>query len=174
MSIFSSGDRKVGNVGRSITRQAIEMLRAALLLVLIGLVIYGGVRLTTFAVEIVTAARFRAFTHRIATADHVVVANRSARPQAFTIPGEDARRFIRAVSCARRYIPRPGLEDASIYGDRSTFFVGTNALGDLRACGNLFIVNGRKYRDDTGVVRKLLSDGRQRAHSEWLSSMMGE
>ncbi|HWI57091.1 MAG TPA: hypothetical protein VNZ22_07680, partial [Bacillota bacterium] len=151
-----------------------EMLRALLLLLLIVLVIYGGVWLTTFGVEMLSAVRFGAFTHRIASADHVVVANSSARPQAFKIGGEDAKRLVRAVSCAKRYISRPGLEDASIYGDKATFFAGTNALGCIQACGRLFMVNGKKYQDDTGVVRALVSDGRQIAYSEWVSSMIGE
>lgn len=62
------------------------------------------------------------------------------------------------------------MEDASIYGDHLMFFAGTNALGNIRAAGSLFLVNGKKYRDDTGVMRTLVYDGHERAHSERVAS----
>ena len=94
------------------------------------------------------------FAHRIASADRVV-ASAEHGAVSITLTGEDAKTLVQALSSAKRERPPWGMADACIYDVRITFFEGAQALGDIVSCTQLFILDGKKYRDETGVLGKL-------------------
>jgi hypothetical protein len=106
------------------------------------------------------------FARRIASADHVVASMKQGAVS-ITIAGEDATRLVQAVSSAKRERPPWGMEDACIYDVRIAFYEGTKPLGDILSCTRLFIVSGKKYRDDTGLLGALAVHPIQNAYVEW-------
>ena len=105
------------------------------------------------------------FARRIASADRAVASMKHGAVS-ITITGEDAKQLVQAVSSAKRERPPWGMTDACIYDVRITFFKGTEALGDILSCTRLFIVSGKKYRDETGVLGKLAVSPVQAAYVE--------
>jgi hypothetical protein len=78
------------------------------------------------------------FARRIAAADHVFASMKHGAVSV-TITGEDAKK----------------VSDGCIYDVKITFFKGSEALGDILSCTRLFIVSGKKYRDETGLLGRL-------------------
>jgi hypothetical protein len=111
------------------------------------------------------------FARRIATADRVVASTKQG-PVSITITGENAKTLIQAVSSAKRERPPWGMDDACIYDVRITFFEGAEALGDILSCMELFIVDGKKYRDETGMLGKLAVSPVHQAYVELLGKQM--
>jgi HAMP domain-containing protein len=118
------------------------------------------------AIYFFVASPLRRFTRRIANVDRVV-ATMSKSPVSIAITGEDAKLLVQAVSSAKRERPPWGMGDACIYEVRLAFLEGTNGLGDLLSCGHLFIVSGKKYRDDTGLLGTLAVTPIHNAYAEW-------
>jgi len=130
--------------------------RKVILLVVVVVVAYAGVRLTTaFVLERLNEARFRDFSLRIAPADHIIVTDRLNRPPAFTIPGEDAKTFVRGVASSRRMKHIPWGYDVPPFHLTATFLAGTNALGDISSNGDLLQFNGKTYWAHSNVVGRL-------------------
>jgi hypothetical protein len=116
-----------------------------LFLIPVILIAYAGVRLAIpLALDMVNAARFPAFARRIASSDHVVVADRLNRKPAFTIVGEDAKKFVRAVACSRRWMILARGYDEPQYDYSVTFLAGTNALGAIRFAQFAFVSQWRR------------------------------
>lgn len=103
---------------------------------------------------------------RIANADSIVVTI-SHSPVSIPITGEDVKRVIQAVSFAKRERPPWGMTDSCIYDVKVTFFSGTNPVGKIVSCTSLFMVNGKKYRDDTGVLGAVAVAPICEAYVEW-------
>jgi hypothetical protein len=105
------------------------------------------------------------FARHIADADRVVTTMwpHIHCPVNITLTGNDATSAIRAVSSANR----EGATDACVYDVWVTFFHGTNELGYIETCGTFFILNGKKFRDDTGVLKALAVAPIKRAYSAW-------
>jgi hypothetical protein len=106
------------------------------------------------------------FARRIANADRAVASMKQGAVS-ITIAGEDAKRLVQAISSAKRERPPWGMSDACIYDVRITFFRGTETLGDILSCTRLFIVGGKKYRDETGVLGELAVSPVHAAYVEW-------
>ena len=113
------------------------------------------------------------FAARIANADRVV-ASMSEGTASITLTGENARKLAEAVSSAKRERPPLGMADACIYDVRITFFQGTNVLGDILSCNRLFMVGGRKYRDESGVIGLLAVTPAHTAYVEQQRRQRGE
>ena len=129
------------------------MLRKALLLVLVVAAVCLAVALVS---QRINQARFRAFGEQIGAARHITVPPRPNGEPAFTIPGEDAKGFVRAVASARRWRVVPQGYDVPPYCFTFTFFAGTNALGVIRGNDEFVEFNGRRYHDDTLVMGHII------------------
>jgi hypothetical protein len=131
--------------------------RRIFLLVLAVAATYAGVHLTTALVsERGNEARFRIFAQQIRIADHIIVTDRLNREPAFTIPGEDAKAFVRAVASARRWRNVPRGYDVPPFDHTLAFFGGTNALGAIRSNDEFVGFHGRMYHDDSKVMSHLI------------------
>lgn len=131
--------------------------RNMFLLVLAAAATYAGVHLTTtFVSERGNEARFRTFARQIRTADHIIVTDRLNREPALTIPGEDAKAFVRALASARRWRNVPRGYDVPPFDQTLAFFAGTNALGAIRSNDEFVDFDGRMYHDDSKVMSHLI------------------
>lgn len=111
------------------------------------------------------------FARRIAVADRVVASTTQGHVS-ITLTGDNAKALIQAVSSAKRERPPWGMGDACIYDVRITFFEGAKALGDILSCTELFIVDRKKYRDETGMLGKLAVLPVHQAYAELLGKQM--
>jgi hypothetical protein len=121
--------------------------------------------LAAFSAYLFLAFPLSRFAAKIARADQVV-ASTTKGTASITIIGENARRLIEAVSSAKRKRYPPGVTDACIYDVKITFLRGTNVLGDILSCKDIFIVSGRKYRDGSGVIGELAVTPIRTAYAE--------
>ena len=112
------------------------------------------------------------FARRIASADRVVVSMKQGAVS-INILGDDAKRVIQAVSSAKGERPPWGMSDACIYDVKITFFKGSEALGDILSCTQLFIVSGKKYRDETGDLGRLAVSPAHAAYVDWERRQLG-
>ena len=85
------------------------------------------------------------------SADHIVV-TMSRSSVSLTIGGQDAKSVIQAVRSAKR----ESREDACIYDIKAVFFNGTERLGEIVTCGDLFYFRNKKYQDETGNLEQLV------------------
>jgi hypothetical protein len=105
--------------------------------------------------------RLAKFAHTIATTDHVVASEwthyPSRKQMSLSLTGEDARRVVQAVTSASSGRPPIGTAWKNMYLVTTTFFKGTNVLGEIEIDdGELFRVDGGEYRD---VSFKQVGDG---------------
>jgi hypothetical protein len=95
------------------------------------------------------------FADRIASADHLVLAKVSSTNMLVTISIE--RNEANDIASAVRRARSPAGDAAAPFYEAVNiqFLTGTNALGDIVACENVFWMDKQTYRDDTGTVQRL-------------------
>jgi hypothetical protein len=123
---------------------------------LLALVVAAVYLAAVLVSERLNEARFHAFGQQIGTADHITVPPRSNGEPEFTIPGKDAKEFIRAVACARRWRIVPQGYSIGPFCFTFTFFAGTNVLGVIRGNDEFLEFNGRMYHDDALVMAHVI------------------
>ena len=122
------------------------------LVVLIAIGIAVGLPLTRVALRTMNNARMARFADRIASADQIdACALSSPVPVLVSVTGLEARRVIGAVSSANR----DTASYPNIWEVKVRFLKGTNVLAEIKSSGDLFLVNGKQYRDSTGALREL-------------------
>jgi len=91
------------------------------------------------------------FARKIAPADRIIVSH-GRSPVTLTITGQDVKQVIVAVSSAK-----PDRNTyACVYDTKAQFFNGTNFLSDVIGCSTILWINGRQYKEDTGIWDKLV------------------
>jgi hypothetical protein len=122
------------------------------LLVLLAIGVAAGVPLTRATMRAVNSARLQRFAHQIAGTDQIRAAALSSPvPVHVSLYGHEAKRVVDAISAAKR----DTASYANIWGVKIRFQKGTNVLAEIKSSGNLFLVSGKQYRDDTGALRDL-------------------
>lgn len=115
-----------------------------ILIAVIGLC--GAVALARWAWQTVGYERF---SNRIANADRVVV---SDGRDSVTITGGKVGEIVMTIAAAHR--------DAGHYRAKfsfvTSFYRGTNCLGEVDICSDLFMVNGLQYRATDGALKTLV------------------
>ncbi len=136
-----------------------------------GLLVLGALMVIGFLLR----STLPIFARRIADADRVVATMwpSAHSPAKITLTGTEARRIIQAVSSAKRERPPWGMDDACIYDVWVTFFQGTNELGRIETCSSLFILKGKKYREDSGVLAALAVGPVHSAFRDWWRERQG-
>ena|ERR1041385_200380 len=112
-----------------ITTSALERV----LVVFIGLCV--AIPLTIYVLH---GVGFSRFCHRIADADRITIQGASGSN---TITAEKVRDIVQAISSAHR--DRGSY--AAAFSFRTSFYHGTNYLGEVRVCSDLFLFEGRQY-----------------------------
>lgn len=94
------------------------------------------------------------FARRIADADRLVVTTTGREPSVrMTITGEELKRVIEMISRAHR--DRAPYQ--ATFDIQADFFKGPETLGQMRVCLQLMWIDGAQYRDDSGVLEKLVA-----------------
>jgi hypothetical protein len=92
------------------------------------------------------------FARQIAGADRVVVSdiNDGDGPKV-AMSGDDVAQVINAIGMASRH--------SKVYlcgfSTKVEFFRGDQSLGSVLNCGSLVLINGKQYRNDSGVLDEL-------------------
>ncbi len=120
--------------------------------------------LTDSALRKVDNASLALFAQKIAATDHIIAIEQippSHRLISLTLTGENARRVVQAVSSGKA----DRASYSNVWSVKATFFEGTNALGEIMTDGELFLAEGRQYKDGSykeggirgsGVLRDLV------------------
>jgi hypothetical protein len=95
------------------------------------------------------AIGYERFSSRIASADRIVV---SDGRDSITITGKAVSEIVRAVASAHR--------DAGHYRAKfsfmTSFYRGTNSLGEVDICSELFMAGGFQYRAEDDALKTLI------------------
>lgn len=112
-------------------------------------------------------APLRVFVRQIADADRLVVTLtlNDPPPVSVTITGQDLARIIRMVSSAHR--DRKDYQCGSVANVK--FLKDTEILGRMTICSQLMWIDHGQYRDDTGLLDKLVVIQILEAKREWES-----
>ena len=105
-----------------------------------------AVFLTRWAWQAVVYDRF---SNRIAKADHIVV---SDGRDSIIISGEKVGKIAMAIASSSR----DTLHYRAKFSLMTSFYRGTNCLGEIDICNNLFMANGYQYRAKEGDLKKLV------------------
>ena len=116
-----------------------------ILIVFIGLCV--AIPLSIYFLHVIGYSRF---CHRIAEADRAVVTVQGY-PGNRTITADKVRKIVQAIGSAQR--DRETYAAAFAY--RTRFYRGTNYLGEVLICGDLFLFRGRQYHASWETLRAL-------------------
>ena len=97
--------------------------------------------------------RLAAFSRRIAEADRVVASWEGAAVE-LTLAGDDLRKLLEATSAART-TRMPNIAFMCTYSAKAAFQSGTNVLGEIVICEDLFILDGGgpPFSEASGVLQ---------------------
>ena len=115
-------------------------------IVIAVIVICLAVFLTRWAWQAIGYARF---SNRIASADRVVV---SDGRDSITITGEKVAEIALTIASANR----DGGHYRAKFSFMTSFYRGTNCLGEVDICSDLFMANGYQYRAKDGALKTLV------------------
>lgn len=140
----------------------------ALMLIFVGLCV-GHVS-KNFVLRQYDAARLASFARRIADADRIV-GTYPKTSVSLTFTGDNARKAIHAVSSSVS-ARMPNSEFACLYDVTATFYKGANALGEIKMCDSLFLLNHNQppFADVSGFLVPFVYTPVQDARREFYST----
>jgi hypothetical protein len=117
----------------------------------LALIVVLGLCVTMlFTLYVWRVARYERFSNQIAKADRVLVSD--GGPKSLTITGDKVNEIIKAIALAHR--------DSGHYRAKfsfvTSFYRGTNYLGRVDICSDLFRANGHQYCAEDDALKTLI------------------